>query len=208
MIVVCGLGIAAGLKENAILLYTYCAIHSSWLIAVLVLVLLCWFGPSLIDKYFEGLLRTMVRNYVSHESLDEDSCLLNHIMKEFHCCGVQGGRNFFSAINFESTLELDDSTVELEYPLTCCRYNQSGIVESTCPANFTTENSNIEVGCQKEVQRNIFSSTWIYVLIVGLPLFLQVVLTVAILSLVFGGSCLNIQCCRRKIRHNNDWDVK
>ncbi|CAH8596583.1 unnamed protein product [Heterobilharzia americana] len=108
-------------------------------------------------KFFIHLLNNSIYEYKNLSSGDPTSVFMGLTMIKFNCCGVNNGSDFKHSKKFINTDTWNNKTYTLQYPIPCCKFKVNlDILSTTCPKNFTTENSNINNGCLHPLHNYVF----------------------------------------------------
>lgn len=138
------------------LLYLYALIVGLLGLGVLIATITYFAMRERIAELVVDLYKQSVNQYVNLHTNDVHSLVVGFIQPKLGCCGVDSPADF---INMADSDAVDGEIYSgLAHPIPCCKMDEKyQIVDDTCPRNFTSVNSNINVAC-----RQILKETFIY----------------------------------------------
>ncbi|KAF8568057.1 hypothetical protein P879_04138 [Paragonimus westermani] len=179
IIVLCIIGLFGAICNSRLILVIYLILHGLLVIAEIIVVIIYATRPTLMLEPAKGLLWQTAINYVSENSTDKDSVMMNVMMLSLNCCGVDNGTDFDNAPNFQRERTYNGVTFTLRYPVPCCKFDSSSQPQGGCPVSFTSANSNIAYGCWTAVTNNVDNYGHILLYISIAVIALQVILEIA-----------------------------
>jgi len=133
-------------------------------------------------KSKEGVQAEIKKNYVGINSTNGISLVMNVLMIQFKCCGMDNYKDFENCEKWERKIKLTAGVIVIDgtllIPIACCKMKgQFPSVEAedkTCA--LTGLNSNKDTGCFKKIEEYISQYlVWFYVLLAS-PLVFMLVL--------------------------------
>ncbi|CAH8866657.1 unnamed protein product [Trichobilharzia szidati] len=189
LIMIIGCGIWGILMKKYMAMYLFTAVVFAKCLIMFIMALCFAINPVTMMYSFKTLTTEYVENYVSSTSIDHYSLLLNVLMAQAGCCGVENGEDFAEAKYMQERYKFANRIKYnvLKYPYTCCKYLKSfEAFDPSCPESFNELNSNVRIGCWPIIEK--YLTTLYGKITIGVCFVLIVLLIMACCSIYVGSS--------------------
>ncbi|CAI2732929.1 unnamed protein product [Schistosoma spindalis] len=150
-LLICIIGFIAVWNQKSSLLRMYQIMLGFLLLGHLMLIVGYYFSKQTIEDHLKGFIRGLMTEYISLRSGTPTSLFTASVMVMLNCCGATYRQFGWRYAQFDPTDTYDNVIYRgLSEPIPCCKMNdQLEIINTTCPFEYTTYNSNIGIGCDK-----------------------------------------------------------
>jgi len=193
------LGCISACCQVKVIMIIYTVVLLVLLIAQIVFVIL--FGTGFFDNMIKDQLTGILQNdFIGIDSFTAESLLLNILMIQFKCCGIDGYKDFDSASVWNNkrtaTITVAGQTVTqeiiLQTPIACCKtegtFPSVTLPDETCAYTPTPLNNYLEKGCFPELMAQLDQYRTIIIgVLAGIIVFQAILVIFVIVLLVLKG---------------------
>ncbi|CAL8068111.1 unnamed protein product [Calicophoron daubneyi] len=142
------LGFVGACCNMKIALQVYEALLGVIAMGIIAVIIVFYAKPSWVTNEVMKLFEDCVHHYKGMNSTDVNSLVVGLLMPILKCCGLNETDHGFH--NFSGTDSFGEITLTgLDFPLVCCKMDESYELIATCPRNPTSNNSYLDTPCEK-----------------------------------------------------------